>query len=148
MVAYVIDEQTKPKAGYVCPKCFRELMGPAVSGKQDQYGRTTRSYFGWCVNCDVGFEAIQFKQGDTKFGWLIHKYRFFKILEGSDKPQPVTAWLTMNELPEPALVVIGPGGDFNQHYDFNTETFKLLQALKKALDSTNKIINQLLMYSK
>ncbi|MCJ7777633.1 MAG: hypothetical protein MUP16_04900 [Sedimentisphaerales bacterium] len=158
MVAYAIDEITKPKTGYICPKCFRELAGPAVAGERDRYGRITRSYFGWCFECDIGFEVVQFKlkeiayincncTGDKNIGyglngWLINKYRLFKKLEGSDKPQPVTAWLTMNPLPEPAPVITGPGKEYDK--PFEPETIDLMEVVLAALKATTKTVESLL----
>ena len=174
MVAYAIDEsrplegrdeQTKPAARYVCPKCFRELMGPAVAGEKNRYGRITRSYFGWCLACDCGFEVIQFKQEGAigngsllsammssdpvtsiQNGWLINRYRLFKKLEGNDKPQPVTAWLTMNSLPVPAPVVTGPGGEYDK--PFEPETIDLVETVLAALRATTKTVESLLKLAK
>lgn len=159
MVAYATDKQTKPVTGYICPKCFRELMGPEVVGKEDRYGRITRSYFGWCIACDVEFEVVQFKHSQespfliatpnlqiNKSGWLIHKYRLFKKLEGSDKPQPVTAWLTMNKLPEPAPVITGPGKEYDK--SFEPEIIDLMQTMLGALKATVKTVEALLKLAK
>jgi len=144
MVAYAIE--AKPAVGCICPKCFRELMGPTVAGERDRYGRIIRSYFGWCVSCDVGFEVVQFKQENTKFGWLINRYRLFKKLEGSEKPQPVTAWLTINELPQPAPVITGPGGQYDK--PFEPETINLIETLLNALKATTRTVESLLKLAK
>lgn len=176
MVAYADDKKTKPTTGYICPKCFRELMAPSLSGEKDRYGRITRSYFGWCLDCNCGFEVIQFKNpnktldlnkeslGNGAFlaaflsndpvksiqsGWLINKYRLFKRLEGAEKPQPVTAWLTMNPLPEPAPVVTGQGGQ-NGEFDksFTPEVIDLVETVLTALKATVKTVESLLKMAK
>jgi len=111
MVA-IAKEEKQTETGVICPMCFRVIKKFALSSKRDRY-RIIRTYYGWCDECNTGCEVIQFYCPNTKTGWLIHRYRLFKILEGNEKPQPVTTWLTMNKLPEPAPVVTGPGGDYD-----------------------------------
>ena len=95
-----------------CPQCSARLLGRSVSpASTDRYGRTTRRYFGWCIDCSAGFEVIQFRQGDK---WAIHKYRYYAAVLTGDKPIPARHWVVVADLPKPPLAVIGPGGDYDR----------------------------------
>jgi hypothetical protein len=164
VVAYAREEIANSKSqiantGCICPKCLRELTGPTMSGEKDRYGRTTRTYFGWCLACDIGFEVVQFKLENVgpstklRAGWLINKYRLFKMLEGSEKPQPVTQWLVMNPLPEPAPVVTGQSQEFDKPFTLepapeDEKTIELADAVLNALKDATKAFESLLKWAK
>lgn len=140
MIAFA--NATKPKyvADVVCPHCFRPLQYPAITGQgKDCYERVIRDYYGWCFKCERGFEVIQFKQNGR---WLIHKYRDGIVLNEGDSIVLNQAWTTLNNLPDPAPVVTGPGGQYDT--SFTPQTVTLLEALHKAMSSTVKVIEQLL----
>jgi hypothetical protein len=104
--------EVKVEAGITCPKCHSQLPYAAVLDVQtDRYKRTIREYFGWCDKCDCGCDVVQFIDGNT---WRVHKYRYYEPVEGMDAIIPPGEWQMIDELPEPAPIVIGPGGDFDQ----------------------------------
>jgi hypothetical protein len=57
-------------------------------------------------------------------------------------------YVEIQSLPEPAPVVLGPGGEYNRSYDLDSETCKLFHTLKAALTSTLDIIDKLLSLPK
>ena len=128
----------------VCPNCFHELPFPEiVSQGTDRYGRELRTYFAWCFNCDIGCEVIQFAK-DTPTGkrWAIHKYQHYKLVGQANCCIPTGQWKILNELPEPAPAVTGPGGDYDKH--FEPETIELVKTMLTALKSATQTIENLL----
>ena len=98
-------------AGMTCPKCSGEVPGASLSQlKGDGYGRLTRTCFGWCLACSIGFEVVQFR---CEGNWHVHKYRYYAAFV-ANRPAPERGWTIVNELPDPAPIVLGPGGDFRQ----------------------------------
>lgn len=129
------DNQLQTVQDVVCPKCFKPLVAPTLVNKgTDNYGRQLRTYFGWCFECDLGAEVIQFFRDQR---WLIHKYQHYDLIAEYKQCKPSGRWVTLNELPEPAPVITGPGGDFVQLHDIQCDTIKkavgALDAVKKAL---------------
>jgi len=109
--------------------------------KPDRYGRIIRRYFAWCFECNRGFEVIQFAKNGR---WLIHKYQPYTIVGHTYHSKATGEWTILNELPEPAPVVVGPGGDYDKQIELNKECFKLLESLQKALKSTTALLEYLL----
>jgi len=142
MIEYAKENQEQREAvrDVVCPKCFKDISESAVvlSG-QKRYGRELRTYFGWCLDCQLGFEVIQFLQDEK---WFIHKYRYYAA--SLDRPIPSKQWQLINDLPDAPVVVIGPGGDYDKQINLNAECFQLLKALQKALKSTSEYLEYLL----
>ncbi|MCE5184553.1 MAG: hypothetical protein LLF76_00310 [Planctomycetaceae bacterium] len=112
--------------GIVCPHCCKPtryflLFGPAP----DEYGRTIRSYIGYCDRCHSEFEVTQFQVGQL---WPMHRCR----LDGQE-------WKVIQPLPEPPLVQTGPGGDFSRAY--STEQLEaIVEKATKCLVDCGKII--------
>ncbi|MHC4620356.1 MAG: hypothetical protein ACYTEQ_21615 [Planctomycetota bacterium] len=105
----------------------------------------TRHYFGWCGRCDCGFEVVQFKDGEH---WRIHKYRYYTVVKGIDGALPSSKWQVAYEMPKPAPVVLGPGGDYDQPVELSAGHINLLESLRKALHGTQKILDELLRLAK
>lgn len=106
----------KPKfiQGMVCPVCYEHFQYPSVMNSvTDDYGRKIRTFYGWCFKCKRGFEVIQFERDEK---WFIYKYRRSIERAGSEKIQLCNKWLKVSELPEPAPIVTGPGGEYNRQY--------------------------------
>ena len=146
MVMYAKEHQEQQEVvrDVVCPKCFKDISEPAVVlSRPERYGTKLRTYFGWCLDCQLGFEVIQFLQ-DKK--WFIHKYRYYAA--ALDKPIPSKQWQLVKNLPDAPVVVIGPGGDYDKHININAECFQLLKALQKALKSTSELLGYLLKAKK
>jgi len=95
-----------------CPLCGRGLPGAVVIPETtDRFGNTRRSYFGWCLACRRGIEAVQINFGGA---WRIEKYRAYICRGGEGKPQ-AGAWVYAITLSAP--IVLGPGGDFVVGYE-------------------------------
>jgi len=102
--------EAKTIADVVCPKCFKPVFSPAIDDtKADRYGSKRRGYYGWCFDCEIGFEVIQFKQDGH---WVINEYK--KYVCGDGRAMPIGPWITLNDLPGTPLVVFGPGGDYDR----------------------------------
>jgi hypothetical protein len=130
----------------VCPQCYHLLSNPAIIDVvADGYSRTIRRYFGWCFKCNNGFEVFQFQQNEH---WKFHKYRTYRYVGNIPHYIPSGNYIEVQALPEPAPVVLGPGGKYNQSYDLDTETCKLFHTLKATLTSTLDIIDKLLSLPK
>jgi len=93
----------------VCPLCFQALPNPAILPLADRYGRELRKYLGFCPNCKLGCETIQFRRDGR---WVIHRYQIYAYI--GTYVQKTGNWITLNGLPEPAPIVTGPGGDFDR----------------------------------
>ena len=95
----------------ICPLCFRPVDHKMIPVKADRYGREIRSYMGFCRSCQVGCEVVQFRRDDR---WVIHRYQLYKYVGQNIHCVGTGQWTTLNELPDPAPIVVGPGGDFDQ----------------------------------
>jgi len=141
-IEYAKENQAQPKttADIICPKCYKLLPQTNYTefASTDRY-RTMRSYFGWCIQCQLGCEVVQFKQRDK---WHIHKYRFYATVVSNDKPVPDKNWHIINELPESAPVVTGPGGNYNRQ--ITPEIINIIKSLQNILESTAKTTSLLL----
>ena len=136
----------QPKAAVdvdvVCPECNKQLGNyTAILIKGDRYGRETREYYGWCAgDCDQGYEVVQYKQGNR---WHIHKYRYFAAISDGTGVVPSKKWQVVHELPEPAPVVIGPGGDYDKAVDIVAAQFKLMDTLLGPMEKVVRVLKQL-----
>ena len=96
--------------GVVCPDCDRPVYGLSLLGTEtDRYGRTIRRYLAWCCRCKVGSEVEQFLMNNK---WYVHRCRHWADRNG--RPVTIDGWTVLNDLPEPAPIVIGPGGQYDQ----------------------------------
>lgn len=149
MVAYAKENQTQQSTGHptvqtdkdvICPKCFKPLQHPVVTGQgTDRYKREMRTYYGWCFECEQGCLVIQFKREGR---WVIHKYRRATLLDGSGQCHLKNNWQVLNELPEPAPVVVGPGGDFDKQ--ITPEVTTILKSLQSIFEKTSEILKNAL----
>ncbi|MFA5760770.1 MAG: hypothetical protein WC877_03330 [Dehalococcoidales bacterium] len=122
-----ISNQNQPVATVadaVCPHCFKLLSDPAVIDEDiDSYKRRLRMYLGHCPECSAGFEVIQFQRDQR---WVLHRYRDYLQHKAGQ-------WITLNELPLPAPVVTGPGGDYMKYHELQLVTLKnVIETLEKA----------------
>ena len=126
----------------ICPKCFKPLANPKVMLEPDRYGRELRKYLGFCPACSIGCETIQFKRGRR---WVIHRYQVYAYIGTNIHCQAMGGWTTLNDLPEPAPIVVGPGGDFDNQ--ITPQVGELLGKLRAALEGVCRVI-ECLMQSK
>jgi hypothetical protein len=90
-----------------CPSCKNSLTSFKFSRTitNERFGITTRTYYGWCLDCNIGCEVEQFLSDGR---WLIHRWRRYSNYK---KPK-AGHWHIVSELPVPA-VVIGVGREFD-----------------------------------
>ena len=129
-----INQKTKTDTDLVCPECFKALehRPTVINNKPDRYGRTIRNYYGWCHECDTGFEVVQFKR-DAR--WCIHKFRYYaaNVDVEAGAAVPDKDWQVLNDLPAPSIVVLGPGGDYDMQIELLKECQGSAAKLAKAL---------------
>ena len=128
-------------ADAVCPVCFELLTVPSfLPIDHTRYTPELRRYFGWCFGCKRGFCVIQFKRGDR---WVIHKYQAY-VQTGKEKTEhkPLGPWKILNELPDPPLVLTGPGGDFDTEMQIKAAGIArtALDAIAKAVDAIRNLL--------
>ncbi len=84
---------------------------------------------------------IQFKR-QTR--WVIHKYQAY-IQCGADKTKhkPLGPWEILNELPDPPVVLTGPGGDFDTEMQIKTASIAktACDAIVKATEALRTLFN-------
>jgi len=118
----------EPKPDIVCPNCLSRVPAYSVTFEgPDRYGRTVRNYFTWCAKCDRGFEVVQFLADGN---WHIHTYRYW-LAVGVDKPVPQAGWTVVNQMPEPAPIVIGPGGDYDRQFTLTPSARKKVRKIQR-----------------
>lgn len=130
-------------AGAICPGCDKHYMYPTVSHKEpDKYGRELRVVYGWCLECDIGYNMLQFKSGEE---WLTYKYQKY-IYNKNTGPKPVSVgpWVKGFSLPQVAALITGPGGDFTKKVDIDAEIEKTLQAAATLLNKAAKNMLELM----
>jgi len=88
-----------------CPICGKALPYPQIvdARKLDRYSILLRTYYGWCFDCNKGFEVIQFCPLDDLAQWVIHKYQPY-TLGCLNKPMHC-GWKLVNELPVTPVIV-------------------------------------------
>ncbi len=128
--------------GCVCPQCYRPLKAPSVAdGGTNRYGVRVRDYNGFCFHCRRGCVVVQFKQ-DGK--WLIHSFRPLRYESGKFvgfEPD----WVEVTPLPEPPVVMTGPGGDFVKVPDPDYDpAFSAIQGAAGFLRQATNAIGELL----
>lgn len=163
-----IEQETDRDA--ICLVCYRPLPTPIIMPYDfndfSDLGYKMRKYCGWCGSCNLGFEVIQFlrttddgrrtaenKSGKLNAGqrWAIWKYTIYayKIIDDvteEGKSIRLGGEIILNELPEPAPVVTGPGGDYNQFIE--VKQAELLNTMRKTLLSMSEAIKTLLRLKK
>jgi hypothetical protein len=151
------NEQTMTIEAVVCPEDFTPIKATVLPSQTNRYQTEFRTYLGYCQKCNCGWEVIQFKREGR---WVIHKYQKYLIKQvGSDgcsfvSPMkelppirqcgPSGKWIQLNELPEPAPVIMGPGGEYDE--GFTPETSELLVNLQKAFNAVNQAIKCLIRH--
>lgn len=140
-------KQIRPKyvADVVCPKCFKPLEYPTVIEQEtDRYKRVLRTYYGWCFECEKGCLVIQFNRGER---WIIHKYRPAVFLDNKNIVQITNNWQVFNDLPLPAPVVIGPGGEYDRAVNPNDVNLgKLLHKLSGVIEGLSRTVKLLIKH--
>lgn len=127
--------------GVICPQCYEHLPYPVIMDDgTDNYGRELRTYFGWCFKCNKGCQTVQFKRDDK---WFIHKYQL-AILEDARICRLKSEWQIVNVLPEPAPIITGPGGEYNNHINLESAVPEILKTMHKALAALAEAIQGLL----
>lgn len=128
-------QKVKTDKFVICPKCYRKIEDVTfVTPPQDRY-REIRRYFGWCDNCSVGFEVIQFKNKDK---WHIHKYQPYAYRGINNDCSPLGAWIQVQKLPEPAPVVTGPGGQYCRQV--TPRESQLVATIKKSMEAIDNAL--------
>lgn len=115
----------------ICPVCYKPLANAQIIPQPDRY-RELRRYLGFCGTCHVGSEVIQFKRDGR---WVIHKYQVYSYIGQLTHCQASGKWVTLNELPEPAPVVTGPGGEYDQQIRLTKDDVMMLTTLRKGLEA-------------
>lgn len=130
----------KETAGVVCPVCFKPITRFNLYGPdEDGFGRTLRSYIGYCDRCRDGFEVVQF----AAFGvWPMAAYH----LDRRD-------WVTCQDLPKitpkpVAPVITGPGGDYYKGYTPEVASFDALKKMEENLTIALDIVRELMSYAR
>jgi len=169
-----IEQETDRDA--ICLVCYRPLPTPIIMPYDfndfSDLGYKMRKYCGWCGSCNLGFEVIQFlrttddgrrtadngrqmtddgRQMTDDRRWAIWKYTIYayKIIDDvteEGKSIRLGEEIILNELPEPAPVVTGPGGDYNQFIE--VKQAELLNTMRKTLLSMSEAIKTLLRLKK
>ena len=119
-------------ADCICPICFKPMAYPRIEAVADRYGREIRQCLGFCTMCHLGSEAIQFKRDGR---WVIHKYQVYAYVGEVTHCQAAGKWVMLNQLPEPAPIVTGPGGEFDQQIRLTKDDVLLLGTLRRGLES-------------
>ena len=165
------NEQTITIEAVVCPQCFKPIQAQVLPAQTNRYQTEFRTYLGYCFKCNCGWEVVQFKktQGDPPVAlWLIHKYQKYPVrMMGTDgcsathpmgmdtiveKCHPSGKWTMLNEMPEPAPVLTGPGGEYDKEWppgikgEVTPETSELLGNFQKALNAVNQAIECLIRH--
>ena len=97
-----------------CPLCGRGLPTAVVMPETtDRFGATRRGYFGWCLPCGRGIEAVQINFGGA---WRIERYRLYIQRQVGGRCE-TGAWINSIRIEPPAPIVLGPGGDFVVGYE-------------------------------
>jgi len=127
----------------VCPVCFRPTLSAGLKYYDDRYGRNLRRYLGWCRDCLKGFEVIQFARDNR---WVIHKYQLYLygFKTGKSFRKTISKEQILNDLPEPAPVVTGPGGDYDKQCDLSDINLHALEAIYTVLKNSAKAIKNLI----
>ena len=123
----------------VCPICFKPTAYPRVEAVADRYVREIRQCLGFCTVCNLGSEVIQFKRDGR---WVIHKYQVYAYIGQVTHCQATDRWVTLNELPEPAEIVLGPGGEYDKQITLNREDILLLCTLRTGLEAFGTAIER------
>ena len=138
------EKEQAVKSDIVCPACYKPVAGcTVIGGDEDDYGRQVRHYMGWCCNCNMGFEAVQFlaeHAGNPR--WILHRWQYYAMVQALNKNLPQAGWQIVNELPVPAPVVTGPGGEYNE--SFTPKTVDLIEKLNMVLKSTQRTVDYLI----
>ncbi len=126
----------------VCPVCLELLTVPSfLPVDMARYIPDLRRYFGWCFTCNRGFCVIQFKR-QTR--WVIHKYQVY-IQCGAEKTKhkPLGQEVILNELPDPPVVLFGPGGDFDTEMQIKATNIArtACDAIAKATEALRTLLN-------
>ena len=139
-------------AGVVCPACYKKLIAASIvgGGFDKRYQSCVRTYFGWCFECSHGYEVIQFEKDGN---WLIHKYMDYTINAQTHHSRPSGKWQVLCSLPEPPLVMTGPGGDYVKPMNIkptklDVEIEKTLRSIIEIFQKTSNALVELLAIAK
>jgi hypothetical protein len=92
-----------------------------------------RSYLGFCFECNCGCEVVQFVVGER---WLIHKYQKYNLVASGIACEPTGEWIELNKMPQPAPVVLGPGGEYDTHINL----LPVIKSVQQIIDTLNKTL--------
>lgn len=116
----------------VCPLCFKPMANASMMALPDRYGRKIRKYFGFCPACRLGSRSIQFERDGR---WIIHQYQIYDYVSEFSHSPPKGKSVTLNDLPEPAPIVTGPGGEYDKQITLTKQNVMLLSTLRRGLES-------------
>lgn len=123
----------------VCPACYMQIDEPTIMADgADEFGRRLRTYFGYCHKCRAAHVVIQFKREER---WVIHKYRPAVVLGTANIIHISDNWRLMSELPPPAPVMLGPGGDFKKPY--SPELIDFAEKLRSMRDAFSDLVENI-----
>ena len=127
----------------VCPICFKPMTGPRIIAQADRYGREIRQCLGFCTVCNLGSETIQFKRDGR---WVIHQYQVYAYIGQLTHCQASGRWVTLNALPEPAEVVVGPGGEYDKEIRLTKDDVTMLITLRRGLEAFGQAIERFMKH--
>lgn len=128
----------------ICPHCYRPIRDCSMlPEKNTRAGYLTRTYYAWCESCKSGSEVVQFKTKGCE-RWHIHKFRQYEYELNGDKPIAKEGWVIVQGLPQPPLVMTGPGGEFDEPISGGKTIIDAVKALSNSLAAAKNVADNLI----
>ena len=138
----MMEERIRPSSliqsppGVVCLKCYRPVLASLLTPKPDRYGRKLRHYLGFCVDCQIGCEVEQYQSVTGDEVWYLVRHRFW-VYGGAGEMVFDREWAVDADMPEPAPVCVGTGGDYDR------QIYLTVQRTEKLLTQVRHIMSQI-----
>lgn len=136
-ISYIDLAKIEQGADVICPHCYHPLKGSSAFGAEaDRYGRITRKYFGWCLQCDMGCEVVQFI-AESK--WHLHRFRYWRKT-GEFGVNRADEWVDVEPLPQAPPVLTGPGGDYDQAAELAPYFLNITSHLQAIMNTLSEVV--------